>query len=248
LCEAALKSALMLDEASTADISSVSGSGDGSTALPQPDALQTIANFRLSQCRVSEAAEYILKAYERMKVGCEAMSALVGLANIDDEEKGDAQLEAKSRELVDVEAASTLPEYNFRVQTAKIMLECASLLENSDNDAKIQCAESAIQVLGSLLAENDEVIEVWYLLGCAFMACTPSNHESAHYYWENALTMLTKVKQDLEKSLEEEEDEHDEYELEVVECQISEVKKKLGKDADEDNESDEGDTEMMIHD
>lgn len=205
-----------------------------------------MANFRLSQSRVSEAIECILKAYDRMKVGCEAMSALVGLGN-DCSGKGDGEtMESKSRELVDVEAASSLPEYNFRCQTAKIMLECASLLKDdnsgvSNDDTINRCAESAIQVLGSLLAENDEVIEVWYLLGCAFMACSPPLLESAHYYWENALTMLNKAKEGLGQSIEYENDDDGciENELEAIECQIIEVKKKLGKYEDGKGEEDE---------
>lgn len=174
------------------------------------------------------------------------MSALVGLADDDGDTKSDEKLlEAKSRELVDVDAASSLPEYSFRCQTAKIMLECASLLENNEANTKNQCAESAIQVLGSLLAEDDEVIEVWYLLGCAFKACIPSNDESAHYYWEHALSMLKRNKEDLEKSLEEECDMNDEYELDAIECQITEVKNKLGLNTDEESEDEKGDIEMM---
>mmetsp|Transcript_8375 Transcript_8375/g.18104 ORF Transcript_8375/g.18104 Transcript_8375/m.18104 type:complete len:490 (-) Transcript_8375:80-1549(-) len=237
-CEAALTSALALDEVSSADTLTADENDENRIGPPPPDALQTMANFRLSQSRLPEALECILKAYGRMKVGCEAMSALVGLGN-DDGGKRDVELESKSRELVDVEAASTLPEYNFRCQTAKIMLECASLLESDDSNAKDrinQCAESAIQVLGSLLAQNDEVIEVWYLLGCAFMACTPPNQESAHYYWENSLTMLTKVKKGLEESMGDYDDDGcNENELELIECQIIDVKKKLGE-YDEDEE------------
>ncbi len=224
-CEAVLTSALAIDDASSSDYHCEGGnSADGHIGPPLPDALQTMANFRLSQSRVPEALECILKAYDRMKVGCEAMSALVGLANTDTE-----QLEEKSCEFVDVEAASSLPEYHFRCQTAKIMLECASLIKNFDSyslETSNQCVESAIQVLGSLLAEDDEVIEVWYLLGCAFMACTPSNLDSANHYLETALSMLTKVKQDLENSIGDSDD--DENELEAIECQIIEVKKKLG--------------------
>eukprot|EP00571_Detonula_confervacea_P016773 CAMPEP_0172298132 /NCGR_PEP_ID=MMETSP1058-20130122/913_1 /TAXON_ID=83371 /ORGANISM="Detonula confervacea, Strain CCMP 353" /LENGTH=499 /DNA_ID=CAMNT_0013007373 /DNA_START=115 /DNA_END=1614 /DNA_ORIENTATION=- len=242
-CEEALKSALASDEASSMN-DSEHVNEDSQTAPPLPDALQTMANFRLSQSRVPEALECILKAYDRMKVGCEAMSALVGLGN-DDKGKGDVELESKSRELTEVEAASSLPEYNFRCQTAKIMLECASLLENGDSSTKDtinQCAESAIQVLGSLLAENDEVIEVWYLLGCAFMACTPPNPESAHYYWENSLTMLTKAKENLEEIGDDDDDDGcNENELEVIECQIIDVQKKLGiyEEDDEDGEDED---------
>lgn len=246
LCEAALKSALAVDEKVTSTTAAaVSTADNNNIGSPLPDALQTMANFRLSQSRVPEALECILKAYDRMKVGCEAMSALVGLGKSEDGKAGDndVELESKSRELVDVEAASSLPEYNFRCQTAKIMLECASLLENN-GDMVNQCAESAIQVLGSLLAENDEVIEVWYLLGCAFMACTPSNPDSANYYWENALTMLTKVKEGIEQSLGDDDDDDDaENELEMIECQIIDVKKKLGKYKEDDSEN-EGDEDM----
>jgi len=117
------------------------------------------------------------------------------------------------------------------------LLECASLLEKDNggaNDTINQCAESAIQVCGSLLAENDEVIEVWYLLGCAFMACTPPNPESAHYYWENALSMLNNVKEGMEATIGEDDDDA-ENELEAIAMQILDIKKKLGKgDGDEE--------------
>ena len=198
-----------------------------------------MANFRLSQSRVPEALECILKAYDRMKVGCEAMSALVGLGThtiskgAATSNENDVELEQKASELVDVEAASSLPEYNFRCQTAKIMLECASLLDKNDRQGQgntmiNQCAESAIQVLGSLMAENDEVIEVWYLLGCAFQACTPSNEELAIYYWKRAHEMLTKVKCGLEMAVDDGEDDDDaENELEAIMCQINEVEHKL---------------------
>lgn len=250
-CEEALKLAVAVDDVLSTVTSTENGDEDSRIGSPLPDALQTMANFRLSQSRVPEALDCILKAYDRMKVGCEAMSALVGLGG-DGDGKGDVETEPKSRELVQVEAASSLPEYNFRCQTVKIMLECASLLENDDSGAKDtinQCAESAIQVLGSLLAENDEVIEVWYLLGCAFMACTPPNEESAqsaHYYWENALAMLTKVKEGLEQSISDgdDDDECAENELEVVESQIIDVKRKLGKHNDSDDEGDEAMDDM----
>ena len=243
-CEAVLTLALALDDVSSNDIVT---SDDSHTVPPLPDALQTMANFRLSQSRVPEALVCIMKAYDRMKVGCEAMSALVGLANTaDDDEKGVVeQMDEKSRELLDVDAASSLPEYHFRVQTAKIMLECASLTGDGEPDTvenSNTCVESAIQVLGSLLAENDEVIEVWYLLGCAFLACTPSNLDSAHHYLENALTMLTKLKEDLEESMGD--DENDENELDAIEFQIIEVKKKLGTYTDEEDESKEVGDEM----
>jgi len=243
-CEKALQSALKLDEIATESSEEINNNNamdvDGENQKifpPQPDALQTMANLRLSQSRGQEALVYIMKAYSRMKVGCEAMSSLVGLGK-DEETRAGGKAEAQANELVEVDAASSLPGYEFRCQTVKILLECASLME--DFETKNQCAESGIQVLGSLMAENDEVIEVWYLLGCAFMACLPPNKDSAKYYWENAMSMLSKVKGELESTLDDDEDGYKENELEAVESQIIEVRKKLGIHDDDGGDDDDG--------
>ena len=212
-CEASLKDAFAIEDKMA--------SFDG--CLP-PDALQTMANFRLSQSRGLEALDFIMKAYGRMRTGCEAMSSLVGLGGCN----GDAE---PSRELVEVEAASQLPEYNFRCQTAKIMLECASLQKEGDN----VCIEASIQVLGSLLAENDEVADVWLLMGCSFAALSPPNNDAARYYWETALSMLNTAKEGLEDMIGDDDAENEclEQELQSIQCQLEEVKAKLGID-DED--------------
>merc|ERR1712232_359952 len=124
-----------------------------------------------------------------------------------------------------VEAASQLPEYNFRCQTAKIMLECASFQKEGDN----VCIEASIQVLGSLLAENDEVADVWLLMGCSFAALSPPNNDAAKYYWETALSMLNAAREGLEVMIEHDaENECLEQELQSIQCQLEEVKAKLG--------------------
>jgi len=240
-CEAELESALKLDGISSEFYESISKSNghdiDNSLSLPPPDALQTMANLRMSQSRPQDALDSILKAYDRMKIGCEAMSALVGLS------KDGEHLEI-SQELLEVDAACNLPSYEFRCQTAKLFMEIASVIDcekkasvESDNETK-KCAEAAIQVLGSLMAENDEVIEVWYLLGCAFMACSPPQTHSAHYYWDQCMTMLIKVKQDMEECLDGD-DENANDELEAIEQQIGEVRKKLDEiDMKDDMNSD----------
>ena len=135
-CEDALKSALVLDEISSDVYSNAVSTGIGEDDIqlepPPPEALQTMANLRLSQSRPAEALEFILKTYDRMKVGCEAMSALVGLSK-DGENNDEMGTEAKAQELVEVDAAASLPGYEFRCQTAKILLECASSLEDEKN-------------------------------------------------------------------------------------------------------------------
>jgi len=235
-CEAMLASAMAMD--------------DGTA----PDALQAKANLRLTQRRGEEAVHSILEAYGRMKVGCEAMADLVGLGKEDGAEGEGGQKkagrngdeEARAKELVEIDAASALPGFEFRCQTSKILLECAAVLGDSDrgggednggadgNDARRNaCVESAIQVLGSLLAENDEVVEVWYLLGCAFEATTPANVDAAKYYWETALTMLAKVKEGMDQAGA---NEVDDEEKQCIIDQTNEIKERLDTMLDEAEE------------
>jgi len=202
-CEAYLKEALQIDD-------------NESTK----DATQAMANLRLSQCRGMEAIPYILKVYSEMKETVSAIADFVGLGcsenastnpNISDDGSEAKEL---SNDVVQA-ATNKLPDFDFRCQTAKILLECASVIEENtdlekndketdmieDTEQKPYCIEAAIQVLGSLIAENDESIEVWYLLGCAFESMTPKNVESAKYYWETALKMLEKEKKELDQEM-----------------------------------------------
>jgi len=178
---------------------------DDNDGEPFTDALQTMASLRLSQKpRQMEAIPYLMKAYEKMKVGCEALAVLVGLTEDGKEAIDEAQESAV--ELKEVDAANNLPEFEFRCQTAKLLLECASLmreaqpLSSTSDPQEDQCLAAAISVLGSLLAQNDEVIEVWFLTGCAFAAKRPPFFDAARYHLDRAMEML----QDIKKALEQE--------------------------------------------
>ena len=167
---------------------------------PLVDSLQTMASLRLSQGRGAEAAKCILQAYAQLQSGCEALAALVGLAKKDDKET----MEQGAVELTDVDAANNLPPFDFRCQTAKILMECATVLKSEQSNGSsvpqqvVECSDAAIQVLASLLAENDEVIEVWYLMGCAFAASSPPDFDAAAQYWIRALELLTRMKDHME--------------------------------------------------
>lgn len=201
---------------------------------PFVDALQSLTSLRLSQNRGREAARYILRVYDKIKTGCEALAALVGLGNANDDEQVDQAVE-----LVEVEAANNLPGFEFRVQSSKLLLECASVLkaaqENNQSTEEMaeerRCVLACIQVLGSLIAENDEVVEIWYLLGCAFAALTPSSAEVACQYWERAKDMLIKVMDCLDKEISEIGDCNDGeeaiHQLQNVKDQLQEVNEKL---------------------
>lgn len=252
-CESYLKAALQL--------------GDNEST---PDAKQAMANLRLCQSRGVEAIPYILEVYGQMKETVSAMTDLVGLGcsenqsteremAVDDckDTNGDGQ----AKELKDdvLQAANKLPSFEFRCQTAKILLECASVLEqnedletskspskidiNEDTEQRPYCIEAAIQVLGSLLAENDEVVEIWYLIGCAFESSMPRNIEAAKYYWESALEMLGKAKEGLDQEVSMligDNAEDVQSEVEDVKTKIEELKLKLsGLEKKECNSMDE---------
>ena len=171
------------------------------------DSLQTMASLRLSQqSRREEAIEYILRAFDKMKVGCDALASLVGVIEQDGNASPNAAAEAM--ELKEVEAANNLPEFEFRCQSAKLLLECAGLYQESNNgisdsqsSKEQQCVAAAISVLGSLLSQNDEVIEVWYLTGCAFASKRPIILDSAIYYFQRAMEMLKDVRKALENEV-----------------------------------------------
>jgi len=180
--------------------SAMKATGDDAPII---DALQVMASLRLSQQKEG-AGTYMLQVYAPMKKGCEALATIVGLNETDEE---------VAVELKNVDAASNLPSFEFRCQSAKLLLECAGE----------ECVRAAIQVLGSLLAENDEVVEIWYLLACAFEAS--DGKELAVEYWQQALEMLQKVQEGLKQ--EDEDDDDVIQQLNECEDQIADIENKL---------------------
>lgn len=225
-CEAAVQAAIKITE---------------DNGEPLVDSLQTMASLRLSQGRALEAARFMLQAYNKMKSGCEALSALVGLKKEEDNEEDTTNNQAI--ELTNVDAANNLPGSDFRCQTAKLLMECAVALKGEESDPStvpqqvVECSDAAVQVLASLLAENDEVIEVWYLLGCAFAAASPPDAEAAAQYWGRALELLTRMKDHMELIAGDGSgDEEETNQLQEINVQIDEVHKRL-KEIGHDTES-----------
>mmetsp|Transcript_1532 Transcript_1532/g.2164 ORF Transcript_1532/g.2164 Transcript_1532/m.2164 type:complete len:430 (+) Transcript_1532:122-1411(+) len=219
-CEAVLEKAMQIKDT------------DGE---PLVDALQTMASLRLSQTsRRLEAAACVLRAYEKMRVGCEALAQLVGISEPKD--INDSESNVESVELQNVDAASSLPEFEFRCQTAKLLLECADISKGEsavsgspDQQAEL-CVVAAIAVLGSLLAENDEVVEIWFLSGCAFASKTPPQIDLAIYYLRRSMEMLLDIKKSLEQEAgfaEGEDKQEIEEQLAQNEALLSDVQSKL---------------------
>jgi hypothetical protein len=211
-CESFLNKAMLLPDA------------DGEPVI---DALQTTASLRLSQNRGLEAVDFILRAFEKIRVGCEALASLVNVRDMPEPET--------ATELSEPEAVRNLPGFEFRCQTAKLLIECAVVLKEEEpgDPRESQCTQAAVDVLGSLLAENDEVAEIWYLTGDAFAAMNPPNVELAAHYWETTEEMLTSVKESMVQGsleAESEEEAHDlRAQLEEVTSQLKEVRTKLAE-------------------
>jgi tetratricopeptide (TPR) repeat protein len=214
------------------------------------DAWQTLANLRLSQSRHSEAVDLMLRhVYGGMAVGCQALASLVGVRY---EQPTSATLVAtndtttNAKELLQLTEVQNLPDFEFRCQSAKLLLECGNSAD--DSGRRGECAWAAVDVLGSLLAENDDVIEVWMLLGDAYALLDENQEERGNAlsveYWERALEMLTTVQQTLEEEQsncqsQEEEDEV-QQELDQVLGQAEELRSKIEASVSEQN----GDTAM----
>ena len=219
---------------------------------PLVDALQAMASLRLSQQK--DATPFIMQVYQEMKIGCEALAALVGLKedpiHNDDDRMETPEEPLQAIELTEVDAANSLPGFEFRCQTAKLLLECAAAAApsaettNSTTDA-VDCVQAAIHVLGSLLAENDEIIEIWFLLGCAF-DLLPSCSTLAQQYWQQALDMLLKVEEQLKQGSHDDDD--DDIMLQQLnECQgqIQDIQNKLERLQQNGNQDDDDDDEDM---
>jgi hypothetical protein len=110
-------------------------------------------------------------------------------------------------ELQEVDAANSLPEFEFQCQTAKLLVECAAMLKEELSDNKPTpnpqeqlCIQAAISVLGSLLAQNDEVVEIWFLTGCAFHAKqNDSGAGVALCYFRRTMEMLVDIRKALQQ-------------------------------------------------
>jgi len=187
-----------------------------------PDALQAMCSLRLSQNRGTEAAPFILQVFEGLQTGCRALASLVGLRE-DTHNTG-------ATELLELQEVQDLPGFEFRCQTSKLLLECAGVCERE----KAQCAQAAIDVLGSLLAENDDVVEIWMLVGDAFAMLGGEDEEQKElpcHYWERALSMLTVVQKSLLDEQQDAEDMEEEdaiqEQLDGVVCQMEDLRSKL---------------------
>lgn len=113
-----------------------------------PEVTQALANLRLSQENGEEAADLMLETVRRL--------------NACQQEDYEEDIEDEGEKGREGERGLPLPNLMFRVQTAKLLLECQTFKTGK------KCAKRAIKILEACKCEDDENMEVWYLLGVAY--------------------------------------------------------------------------------
>eukprot|EP01035_Chromulina_nebulosa_P022640 gene22640-29314_t len=136
------------------------------------DAKQTLANIRLSQHKNEEACQLISQVYHTL---FDIRNQLASRTVIDEIEGND------------IETVEDSPESEFCITTAKILIECGSI--------NPELIGYACELLNSLLQEDDENIELWYISGVAALTMKPPDIENARYYLENANYMMEKLQE-----------------------------------------------------
>jgi hypothetical protein len=80
------------------------------------------------------------------------------------------------------ESMAQKPSPEFCVSTSKMMIECA--------DTRSKLAQSAGDLLSRLVNEDEDNIELWYLMGVASFSCKPRDDDGAREYFNKAKTMV----------------------------------------------------------
>ncbi|XP_029115817.1 probable assembly chaperone of rpl4 [Scleropages formosus] len=145
-----------------------------------PEALQLMASYLFSVEKVQEGKDYLMRSVAAW-LPRQRQEAL------DKEQRG---VELKEEYLQNL-----VPPYESRITTAKLLVETEQY-------------ETAIEVLEGLLEEDDEVVQVWYLLGwvCYLQVDKPeegdASRDSARTYLSKAKKLHTKLRCDDDALLE----------------------------------------------
>ncbi|XP_052434524.1 uncharacterized protein si:dkey-12j5.1 [Carassius gibelio] len=135
-----------------------------------PEALQLMASYLFSIEKTEEGREYLKKSVSSW------------LPSLQKEEESMASTEHDMEEEED-QNKSNIPPYESRITTAKLLIEAEEY-------------EMATEVLEDLLEEDDEVVEVWYLLGWLFylQLDKPDLTNNDVNFRKSAWTYLSKAK------------------------------------------------------
>lgn len=133
-----------------------------------PEALQLMASYLFSIEKTQEGKEFLMRSVATWLPSMQKKTDQTPC-----EKQGDGAQDGDSLENV-------FPPYESRITTTKLLIEAEEY-------------ELATEILESLLEEDDEVVQVWYLLGwvCYLQVEKPEETEA---FKDSARTYLTKAK------------------------------------------------------
>jgi tetratricopeptide (TPR) repeat protein len=143
------------------------------------DGQHALANLRLSQSRPAEAAEVIGKVYAKVKAARDKVSSRTVIEEL---MKVDTPAAGANGGDGDGDDDDDVPEPEFCIATAKYMVECAAAVP--------ELAQQAMDLVTDLLHDDDDNIELWYIMGVAALSCRPPDTDAARYHLETAKNMM----------------------------------------------------------
>lgn len=155
------------------------------------NAFCSLAEIYLTDCCFSENAETSCKVYceeaiEHDPSNPEAYQALANFLLSEEKNEDAKEMLSKSLDLwqagEDSSLKGTLPSYESRISLSKMLIE----VEEFDN---------ACNLLEGLLVEDDEVVQVWYLLGWIYHL-SGQDADAVKYYLERAKTLFIQTECD----------------------------------------------------
>ncbi|KAG7469994.1 hypothetical protein MATL_G00134940 [Megalops atlanticus] len=137
-----------------------------------PEALQLMASYLFSTESPQDGKDYLMRSVA-LWLPSQRKRAEHSLGGREEEEEEEEDEEEERLQ-------NEMPPYESRITTGKLLVEAEEY-------------ETASEVLEGLLEEDDEVVQVWYLLGwvCYLQAEKP---EEAETFKDSARTYLTKAK------------------------------------------------------
>lgn len=133
-----------------------------------PEALQLMASYLFSIEKTQEGKEFLMRSVAAWLPSMQKKTDQTPC-----EKQGDGAQDGDSLENV-------FPPYESRITTTKLLIEAEEY-------------ELATEILESLLEEDDEVVQVWYLLGWVFYLQVEKPEETEAFK-DSARTYLTKAK------------------------------------------------------
>jgi tetratricopeptide (TPR) repeat protein len=88
-----------------------------------------------------------------------------------------------------INAAQEEIDSEMRQATCRLLLECAPY--------EPQCADAALDLLSRLMQEDDENVEIWFMMGVGFFQQSPPDIDMSQEYLNKAKEMLEKVRDNM---------------------------------------------------